>query len=73
MTDYPYRWAWRWRQWPGPPLPSVRVPWFADGVDRTGQPCRVLARGTMNSALVELADGHRVVTSRGGLRRRERR
>jgi hypothetical protein len=33
-------------------------------VDRKGQRFRVLARGWMNSNLVELADGYRVVTSR---------
>lgn len=37
--------------------------------ERFGQPCRVVARGKMNSALVEFADGHRVITSRNYLRR----
>lgn len=37
--------------------------------DRFGQPCRVLARGTMNSALVEFADGYKVVTSRNYFRK----
>lgn len=50
---YPYVWAWSSR-----PLPS-----------RKGQRCRVLARGTMNSALIEFDDGYQVVTSRNGLRR----
>jgi hypothetical protein len=36
-----------------------------------GEPCRVLARGTMNSALLEFEDGCRTVTSRNGLRRRK--
>ncbi|MDT4329791.1 hypothetical protein RPD76_07705 [Methylomonas sp. MV1] len=40
---------WRWRKW----LPA-----------RFGQPCRVITTGTLNSALVEFADGCRVVTSR---------
>lgn len=31
--------------------------------------CRVVCRGTMNSALVEFEDGYQVVTSRNGLRR----
>jgi hypothetical protein len=65
-TAWPYVWSWTWRT-VGPP--RVRVPWFADGVDRAGQRCRVLARGTRNSALLEFEDGFRVVTSRGGLRR----
>lgn len=46
--------VWYWR---------VRLP------ERKGQPCRVLARGAMNSILVELSDGYRVVTSRHAVRR----
>lgn len=38
---------------------------------RFGQPCRVLVRGRMNSALVEFEDGYKVVTSRNYLRKRE--
>jgi len=51
--EFPYVWAWGVR-----PQPS-----------RKGQRCRVVVRGTMNSALVEFEDGWRVVTSRNGLRR----
>ena len=54
MTGWRYVWAWSSR-----PTPS-----------RKGQPCRVLVRGAMNSALVEFPDGYRCVTSRNGLRRR---
>jgi hypothetical protein len=66
--EFPYRWTWRWRTWE---LPGgrFRAPWFGDGVDRTGQACRVVTRGTRNSALLEFEDGYRVITSRGGLRR----
>lgn len=66
---FPYRWTWRHRTWD---LPGARakVPWFGDGVDRSGQSCRILTRGTRNSALIEFEDGYRVITSRGGLRRR---
>lgn len=39
--------------------------------ERFGQPCRVVARGGRNSALVEFSDGFRVVTSRNYLRRKE--
>jgi hypothetical protein len=46
--------VWWWRKW----LP-----------ERKGQSCRVVARGTMNAALVEFADGHRVVTSRYAVRK----
>jgi hypothetical protein len=38
-------------------------------MQRKGQLCRVLARGAMNSCLVEFLDGHRAVTSRNALRR----
>ena len=38
--------------------------------ERKGQPCRVLARGNMNSILVEFEDGYRVVTSRFAVRKR---
>jgi hypothetical protein len=34
---------------------------------RKGQRCRVLARGAMNSCLVEFADGFQMVTSRNAL------
>ncbi len=37
--------------------------------ERHGQPCRVLARGRMNSALVEFEDGLRVITSRNYVRK----
>jgi hypothetical protein len=67
-TGYPYVWVWRWRT-VGPP--ARKVPWFADGVDRAGRACRVVVRSIrMNSALIEFEDGYRVVTSRGGMRRR---
>ena len=38
-------------------------------IDRKGQRCRVIARGRMNSVLVEFEDGFRVVTSRYAIRR----
>ena len=38
-----------------------------DRQDRKGQPCRVIARGKMNSCLVEFPDGYRMVTSRNAL------
>lgn len=52
----PYRWAWG--------QSAHRV------FDRCrkGELCRVVARGTMNSALIEFEDGYRTVTSRNGLR-----
>jgi hypothetical protein len=34
-----------------------------------GQVCRVLARGALNTALVQFADGERVVISRNALRK----
>lgn len=44
--------------------------WFWHRMGRKGQPCRVVCRGKMNSALLEFEDGFRTVTSRSGLRRR---
>lgn len=41
-----------------------------DRQGRKGQLCRVLARGTLNSILVEFADGYRMVTSGNAIRRR---
>jgi hypothetical protein len=38
--------------------------------ERNGQPCRVLARGKMNSILVEFEDGFTVITSRFAVRKR---
>ncbi len=49
----PYSHVWYWR---------AKLP------ERKGQPCRVIARGSMNSILVEFADGYRVVTSRHAVR-----
>ena len=45
---------WYWRKWLG---------------ERHGQLCRVVAVGTMNSALVEFADGFRVLTVRYAVRK----
>ncbi len=36
---------------------------------RKGQPCRVIARGAMNSCWLEFEDGFQAVTSRNALRR----
>lgn len=36
---------------------------------RKGQICRVLARGNMNSCLIEFADGFKAITSRNALRK----
>lgn len=56
-TIYTYSWGPRFR------VPGLPV------LDRKGQRCRVLARGAMNSALVEFEDGAREVISRNALRR----
>jgi hypothetical protein len=37
-------------------------------LDRKGQLCRVLARGRMNSALIEFQDGFRAIVSRNALK-----
>ena len=46
--------VWRWRKWLA---------------ERKDQRCRVVARGAMNSALVEFEDGRRVITSRNAVRK----
>jgi hypothetical protein len=43
--------------------------WRSRLPDRKDEPCRVLARGAMNSVLVEFGDGTRVITSRWAVRR----
>ena len=43
--------------------------WRANLPERKGQRCRVLARGTMNSALIEFEDGVKHVVSRFAIRR----
>jgi len=44
--------------------------WRARLGERHGTRCRIVARGSMNSVLVEFeADGYRVVTSRYAVRR----
>ena len=48
--------------------PRFRVPGMPV-LDRKGQTCRLLARGRMNSALVEFEDGYLAVVSRNALRR----
>lgn len=59
----PYCWAWGQK----PRADRGSSPRVFDRC-RKGERCRVLARGRMNSALVEFEDGYRVVTSRNGLR-----
>jgi hypothetical protein len=54
QTDTVYDRVWWWRKWLG---------------NRKGQRCRIVARGKLNSALVEFEDGTRVVTSRYAVRR----
>jgi hypothetical protein len=48
-----YDHVWRWRSRLG---------------ERKGQACRVVARGAMNSILVEFTDGYRAITSRYAVR-----
>lgn len=43
--------------------------WKSRLPERKGQPCRIVARGKMNSILVEFSDGFRVVTSRYAVRK----
>ena len=43
--------------------------WRSRLPERKGERCRVLARGRMNSILVEFTDGYRTITSRYAVRR----
>ena len=43
--------------------------WLSKLADRKNQRCKVLAKGKLNSWLIEFEDGHRVVTSRNAVRR----
>jgi hypothetical protein len=51
------------------PRPPYIYRWDRQG--RKGQPCWVLARGTMNSCLVEFEDNYRMVTSRNAIMKRK--
>lgn len=55
MVDQPFDRFWRIR---------TNLP------ERYGQSCRILARGTMNSCLIEFEDGVRHVVSRNSIRKR---
>ncbi len=66
MSEVAFPYVWFWRQKPGwdrgtPPRVFDR--------DRKGERCRVVARGSMNSAVIEFEDGYRVCTSRSGIRK----
>ena len=52
--EHPFDRYWRIR---------VRLP------ERYGQRCRVIARGTMNSAMIEFEDGVRHIVSRNAFRK----
>ncbi|UFN47136.1 hypothetical protein LPC08_13975 [Roseomonas sp. OT10] len=54
---------------PSDPGRLYRWCWRARLPERHGQPCRMLARGTLNSCLLEFEDGTRVITSRNAIRR----
>ncbi|CAN5842143.1 hypothetical protein BH23GEM7_BH23GEM7_07690 [soil metagenome] len=43
--------------------------WRSHLPERKGERCRVLARGRMNTILVEFPDGYRVTTSRFAVRK----
>lgn len=43
--------------------------YYWNRMGRKGQRCKVLARGKMNSCLVEFEDGYLAVTSRNALRK----
>jgi hypothetical protein len=62
---FPYVWVWTQ---PLTPLYGERTSGWFDR-DRKGMRCRIVARGALNSAMLEFEDGYRVVTSRSGIRK----
>ena len=54
MGNSDYPYVWYWKR---------KLP------DRKGQPCKVTARGSMNSIRVEFPDGFAVITSRFAVRK----
>lgn len=67
---------WRWRRMKDPHRPATgehTIPHpFADRVGTPRARCRILARGTLNSALIQFDDGTRAVVSRNALRKAPR-
>jgi hypothetical protein len=57
MPDFPYIYSW---------VPRGNMP---GAMSRKGERCRVLARGGMNSALIEFEDGYWAVIGRSALRK----
>jgi hypothetical protein len=47
--------------------PATRYVFRWNRLGRKGQTCRLIARGTMNSCLLEFDDGWRMVTSRNAI------
>lgn len=47
----------------------MRYVYYWHRCGRKGQRCNVLARGKLNSCLVEFEDGHKMITSRNSIRR----
>lgn len=64
MTAWPYVWWWRKR-----PVAWDQATGAFRRLDRKGQRCRVVARGSLGSVLVEFPDGYCVLTSRHAVRR----
>lgn len=48
-------------------LPATRYVFRWNRLGRKGQTCRLIARGAMNSCLLEFEDGWRMVTSRNAI------
>jgi hypothetical protein len=72
-VTFPYVWSWRQKLGWGPTRSArTGAPPRVFDRERKGERCRVLARGAMNSALLEFEDGYQVITSRSGLRKATR-
>lgn len=64
-------WAVTWRTMAQSPMMRVAWPYrYAwHKCNRKDQPCKVTARGKMNSCRVEFPDGFKMITSRNALRK----
>ena len=59
--------SWRWRK---AQMTFDRVWYWRKRLPgRKGQRCRIVARGKMNSALIEFEDGYQVISSRYAVRK----
>lgn len=62
MGESEFKYIWRWGK-------SKWAPFGYPLAEYKGARCRVLARGKLNSCLLEFEDGFKTITSRNGLKK----